>query len=222
MVRCAGSRPARKRTPRQPPDVRGHDPAVGFIATQAARCGSLAELAGVVRGCVACPDLAPTRSSVVVGDFPLAARILLVGEGPGATEDAVGRPFVGKGGQLLDSLLAEAGLDRSHVAVANVVKCRPPGNRTPTAAEAGRCTAWLDRQLALCAPSLVVTLGLSALRWAVGPGVRLRDVRGVVREWRGTRLLPTYHPSAALRFGPVGEPMAMLRGDLRIAAEALR
>lgn len=157
----------------------------------------------------------------MVGDFPTTARLLLVGEGPGATEDEVGRPFVGKGGRLLDSLLAEAGLDRANVAVANVVKCRPPGNRTPTPAEARRCTVWLDRQVALAAPSLVVTLGLSALRWAVGPGTRLRDVRGSVREWRGTRLLPTYHPSAALRFGPNGEPMAMLRADLRIAAEVL-
>ena len=201
--------------------VRAVDPAVGIIATDAAACDSLAVLADVVRRCVACAELAALRSSVVVGDFPADARLLLVGEGPGATEDEVGRPFVGKGGQLLDALLAEAGLDRARVAVANVVKCRPPGNRTPTPAEARRCTVWLDRQLELCAPALVVTLGLSALRWATGPGMPLRDVRGVVREWRGTRLLSTYHPSAALRFGPAGEPMAMLRADLRTAAGVL-
>jgi DNA polymerase len=201
--------------------VRGVDPAVDLISTTAAQCGSLAELADVVRRCVACPELAVQRSSVVVGDFPVGAQLLLVGEGPGATEDEVGRPFVGKGGQLLDSLLAEAGLDRGSVAVANVVNCRPPGNRTPTPAEARRCTIWLDRQLQLCAPSLVVTLGLTALRWAIGSGVRLRDMRGAVHEWRGTRLLPTYHPSAALRFGPAGEPMAMLRADLKTAASVL-
>jgi DNA polymerase len=201
--------------------VRAVDPAVAFIAGEAAACESLAVLDAVVRGCVACPDLAPVRRSVVAGDFPAGARLLLVGEGPGAHEDEVGRPFVGKGGQLLDSLLAEAGLDRAGVAVANVVKCRPPGNRTPTPAEARRCTQWLDRHLELCAPSFVVTLGLTALRWAMGPGFRLRDVRGGVQEWRGTRLLPTYHPSAALRFGPAGEPMAMLRADLRLAAAAL-
>lgn len=209
------------RTPRRPPDVRGTDPAVGVIASSAATCDSLATLADVVRRCTACVELAALRTKVVVGDFPVNASLLLVGEGPGATEDEVGRPFVGKGGQLLDALLAEAGLARSAVAVANVVKCRPPGNRTPTPAEARRCTGWLDRQLELAAPSLVVTLGLSALRWAIGPGVRLRDVRGAVRLWRGTRLLPTYHPSAALRFGPAGEPMAMLRADLRAAAEVL-
>lgn len=201
--------------------MRGIDPAVAVIASEAAACDSLARVADVVRHCVACPELASLRTTVVAGDFPANARLLLVGEGPGATEDEVGRPFVGKGGQLLDSLLAEAGIDRADVAVANVVKCRPPGNRTPTPAEAHRCTGWLDRQLELCAPSLVVTLGLSALRWAAGPGLRLRDVRGVVRQWRGTRLLPTYHPSAALRFGPNGEPMAMLRADLQAAAEAL-
>jgi DNA polymerase len=208
-------------TPRRLPDVVAADPAVAVIASEAAACDSLAMLTGVVRGCVACPELAPVRSSVVAGDFPADARLLLVGEGPGAHEDEIGRPFVGRGGQLLDVLLAEAGLDRAQVAVANVVKCRPPGNRTPTPAEARRCTKWLDRQLELCEPSLVVTLGLTALRWASGPGVRLRDVRGVVREWRGTRLLPTYHPSAALRFGPAGEPMAMLRADLHCAAATL-
>jgi uracil-DNA glycosylase len=201
--------------------VRDVDPAVGLIAAEASRCGSLPVLADAVRRCVACPELAPPRTSVVVGDFPANARLLLVGEGPGAQEDLAGRPFVGKGGQLLDTLLAEAGLDRAQVAVANVVKCRPPGNRTPTPAEAKRCTTWLDRQLELSAPSLVVTLGLTALRWACGSGVRLRDVRGAVREWRGIRLLPTYHPSAALRFGPNGEPIAILRADLRFAAGVL-
>src|SRR3954463_198513 len=120
--------PARRR----PPDVRGADPAVAVIAGEAAACDSLAALAVAVRGCVACPELAPVRSSVVVGDFPAGARLLLVGEGPGAHEDEAGRPFVGRGGQLLDTLLAEAGVDRAQVAVANVVKCRPPGNRTPT------------------------------------------------------------------------------------------
>jgi DNA polymerase len=208
-------------TPRRPPDVRGADAAADVIATTAGRCGSHADLADVVRRCVACPQLAEVRTTVVPGDFPADARLLLVGEGPGAHEDAAGRPFVGKAGQLLDALLAEVGLDRDTVAVANVVKCRPPGNRTPTPAEARRCSGWLDRQVDLCAPSLVVTLGSTASRWASGRVERLRDVRGVVRDWRGTRLLSTYHPSAALRFGPNGEPMAMLRADLRIAAAAV-
>lgn len=181
----------------------------------------LATVGREVTGCTACPELAGGRATVVVGEFPAGARLMLVGEAPGAQEDATGRPFVGRGGQLLDALLAEAGLDRAAVAVANVVKCRPPANRTPTRAEARRCSPWLDRQVEAADPALVVTLGGTALAWALGPGHRLRDVRGRVHDWRGRRLLATYHPSAALRFGPRGEPMAALRADLTLAAEAL-
>jgi DNA polymerase len=197
------------------------DPAADAIAAQAAAAGSLDGLARAARGCVACPDLVRGRASVVAGDFPEGARLLLVGEGPGAQEDLAGRPFVGRAGQLLDLLLLEAGVRREQVAVANVVKCRPPGNRTPTPAEARRCTGWLDAQVDLAGPSLVVTLGLTALRWALGPGRALRDERGRVRPWRGRQLLATYHPSAALRFGPNGEPMRLLRADLVTAAGAL-
>jgi len=191
------------------------------VADRAAAAADLAALADLARSCVACPDLVAGRTSVVPGDFPAGARLLLVGEAPGAQEDVAGRPFVGKAGQLLDTLLAEAGLDRAAVAVANVLKCRPPGNRPPTRGEARRCVAWLERQIALCGPELVVTLGGTALAWALGAGVRLRDARGVVHDWRGRRLLVTYHPSAAIRFGPAGEPMAALRSDLRLAAEQL-
>jgi DNA polymerase len=161
-----------------------------------------------------------TRTTVVPGDHVPRPRFLVVGEAPGAHEDELGRPFVGKGGRLLDTLLAEAGVTREEVAVANVLKCRPPGNRTPTRAEAHRCTGWLDRQVDLLDPPLVVTLGGSALAWALGYGVRLGAVRGTVRPWRDRRLLVSYHPSAAIRFGPAGAPMAALREDLRLAAEA--
>ena len=197
------------------------DPAAVDIAERAGRLPDLAALADVVRGCVACPELAAARTSVVPGDFPRASRLMLVGEAPGAQEDLAGRPFVGKAGQLLDALLTEAGLDRAAVSVANVLKCRPPGNRPPTRGEATRCRGWLDRQVDLAGPDLVVTLGGTALAWALGTGVRLRDARGVVHDWRGRRLLVTYHPSAAIRFGPAGEPMAALRADLRLAAEQL-
>jgi DNA polymerase len=196
------------------------DPVAGMIAERAAACTDLAELAAATRGCTACGELALTRRTVVPGDHVPNARFLVVGEAPGAQEDEVGRPFVGKGGQLLDGLLGEAGVGRGEVAVANVLKCRPPGNRTPTRTEAYRCTGWLDRQVDLLDPPLVVALGGSALAWALGYGVRLGDVRGVVRPWRDRRLLVSYHPSAAIRFGPGGAPMAALRADLRLAAEA--
>jgi DNA polymerase len=189
-----------------------------------ARAESAVDLTAVgdsARGCRACAELAEQRQSVVVGDFPAPARLLVVGEAPGAQEDAAGRPFVGKGGQLLDRLLADAGLVRGEVAVANVLKCRPPANRTPTRAEANRCRGWLDRQVVLADPRLVVTLGGTALAWAFGPGHRLADLRGCVHDWQGRRLIATYHPSAALRFGPAGAPMGALRDDLALAAQTL-
>jgi DNA polymerase len=180
---------------------------------------TLEQLAVGCRACISCPELASSRRNVVVGEFPAGARLLLVGEAPGAQEDATGRPFVGRAGQLLDQLLAEVGLSRHEVAVANVLKCRPPGNRAPSRAEVGRCRGWLDRQVALCDPRVVLTLGGTALAWALGPGHRLRDVRGRVHDWNGRSLLCSYHPSAAIRFGPNGEPMAALRADLRSATE---
>ena len=198
------------------------DPARLEIASSASSCADLALLQSRAMLCVACTDLAASRTTVVAGDFPPGARLFIVGEAPGAQEDACGRPFVGKGGRLLDQLLASAGMDRAGVAVANVLKCRPPGNRTPTRAEANRCRGWLDRQLELVDPALVVTLGGTALAWALGPGHRLVDVRGWVHEWNGRLLLPSYHPSAALRFGPSGAPMAALREDMVLAADVLR
>lgn len=191
------------------------------IRDQAGRCRDLAAVAEASRGCVACAELAQSRHTVVVGDFPPGARLMLVGEAPGAQEDDAGHPFVGKAGALLDELLAEAGLERHSIAIANVLNCRPPGNRAPTRLEANRCSGWLDRQVELADPTLVVTLGGTALAWALGPGHRLRDMRGRFHDWRGRRLLVTYHPSAAIRFGPAGEPMAALRADLHMAAQAL-
>jgi DNA polymerase len=201
--------------------ARSADPSVALVAARAGESADLNLLADRARGCVACPDLAATRTTVVVGDFPAGAPLMLVGEAPGAQEDVSGRPFVGRAGPLLDELLAEAGIDRTSTAIANVVKCRPPGNRPPTSTESRRCRGWLDRQVELADPSLVVTLGGTALAWALGTGLRLRDARQNVHDWRGRRLLATYHPSAALRFGPAGEPMAALRTDLHTAAALL-
>ena len=197
------------------------DPISLEVFARAAECASWAELEAAAQSCAACPQLAASRTTVVVGDAPPGARLALVGEAPGAEEDRTGRPFVGKAGALLDRLLSDAGLDRSGVAVVNVLQCRPPGNRTPTATEATRCRGWLERKLQLIAPDLVVTLGLSAAVAFLGRGVRLASVRGEVHEVDGRRILPTFHPSAAIRFGPNGAPLAALRADLRTAAGLL-
>lgn len=176
-------------------------------------------LADRARGCTACPELAAARTLVVVGTAPPGARVLLLGEAPGAQEDATGRPFVGRAGQLLDTLLAEAGLPRADVAVLNVLKCRPPGNRAPTRAEATRCRGWLDRQLALVDPVVVVTLGTSATVALLGrisslAGARAASPHPGPGTLAGAHVLATYHPSAAIRFGPRGLPRAALAEDL--------
>lgn len=187
-------------------------------AEAAARSTSWEALSDAVRGCTACTELAESRTQVVPGVRPPGADVLLVGEAPGAQEDLEGVPFVGRSGQLLDALLAGAGLPRERVAVANVLKCRPPKNRTPRRGEVERCRPWLTRQLELVDPTVVVALGGSATEWFVGRGARISALRGTPQTYAGRALVVTYHPSAAIRFGPNGAPLAALREDLARAA----
>jgi DNA polymerase len=186
-------------------------------------------LGAEIIACTACAELAQARSRVVVGEPPSTGgppALALVGEAPGAAEDATGRPFVGKAGELLDQLLGDVALDRSQAAMLNVLKCRPPGNRTPKRDEIARCRPYLERQLDLLRPQLVVALGLTAVTWFLGT-TTLSAARGRVHEvtLRGAasreiplRVLATYHPSAAIRFGPTSAPMTALRDDLALAA----
>jgi uracil-DNA glycosylase len=194
------------------------------VAGVAAAAPDWDSLAAVARSCVACPELAASRQHVVVGDLPITGRprFALVGEAPGAQEDETGRPFVGRSGALLDQLLTEAGLDRAQAAVLNVVKCRPPGNRTPKTSEVARCSGWLRRQLELLDPPVVVALGLSAAKWFLGPRTVLAQVRARPHEIDGRAVWATYHPSAAIRFGPNGAPRAGLLADLTAVAGTLR
>ncbi len=194
------------------------------VAAAAAAAADWSELSAAARGCLACAELAATRRTVVVGDPPVEGRplVALVGEAPGATEDETGRPFVGRSGALLDLLLDEAGLARSEAAVLNVVKCRPPGNRTPKAPEVARCSGWLRRQLELLDPPVVVALGLSAAKWFLGPRTVLAQVRGRPHPVDGRAVWATYHPSAAIRFGPNGAPRAGLLADLSAVAGTLQ
>ena len=199
------------------------DAAAAEVAGTAAAAPDWDSLAAVARSCVACPELASTRQHVVVGDVPAGGRprMVIVGEAPGATEDDTGRPFVGKSGVLLDQLLAEAGTDRAEVAVLNIVKCRPPGNRTPKAPEVARCGGWLRRQLELLDARVVVALGLSSAKWFLGPRTVLGEVRGRPHEVDGRAVWVTYHPSAAIRFGPNGAPRAALAADLSAVVASL-
>ncbi len=179
------------------------DPAPGSPSCpETGRFASLGEVERAVMGCSACP-LAAARTLTVPGEGPQDsrnARVLVVGEGPGADEDASGRPFVGKAGQLLDRMLGAIGLSRQeNCYITNVVKCRPPDNREPQPEEASACRPFLEAQIGLLRPTLILALGRTASQSLLSTSEGITSLRGTWREYRGIPVLPTYHPSALLR-----------------------
>jgi uracil-DNA glycosylase len=143
-------------------------------------------------------EICENATNIVPGEGSHTAAVMLVGEAPGASEDKQGRPFVGRSGKLLDQLLAAAGLERSDVFITNVVKARPPGNRDPRADEVAHHMPWLEEQLALVAPNVVIPLGRHALAH-FAPGRKITEVHGTLLVERERRLVPWLHPAAALR-----------------------
>lgn len=162
------------------------------------------DLGSLFREMVCCTrcDLALERTQVVVGAGPSTARVVFIGEAPGREEDRSGRPFVGRAGRLLDRLLASIDLARDEVFITNIVACRPPENRTPRASEVRAHAPWIEEQLRLLDPGLIITLGRVALNYFI-PGARITELTGVVQEvmrnGRSYLLLPLFHPAAALR-----------------------
>lgn len=158
------------------------------------------ELEQAVKGCERC-GLRQGCQGVVFGDgLPTPGGLMLIGEGPGAEEDRLGRPFVGAAGQLLDKILAASGFDRTqNCYIANVVKCRPPGNRTPTPEERAACWPNLRAQIRLIQPAIVVLLGATALQALIDPEARITRMRGQWISKDGIAYMPTYHPAALLR-----------------------
>jgi uracil-DNA glycosylase len=180
-------------------------------------------LADVEREALVCTGcrLAGGRTQVVFGVGDPHAELMLVGEGPGAQEDIEGMPFVGRSGQYLDRLLLEElGLTRDRLYIANVLKCRPPGNRDPLPDEVAACSPWLDRQLDLVDPSVVVTLGNFATKLLLRTTDGITRLRGRTYPFRRGVLIPTFHPAAVLRGG--GEAAAQMRADLVRAKRHLR
>ena len=158
---------------------------------------TLSEIADRVRACKDCA-LSMGRTNAVPGEGPADAEVMFIGEGPGFQEDRQGRPFVGPAGQFLEQLLADAGLSRERVFIANMIKCRPPQNRDPAPAEMAACSKYLDRQIELIDPKLIVTLG----RFSLGrffPGESITRARGRVRHKDGRAIFPVMHPAAGLR-----------------------
>lgn len=151
-----------------------------------------------VRGCTRC-RLCQTRTHTVFGEGDPDAKIFFIGEGPGENEDLSGRPFVGKAGQLLDKMINAMGLKREQVFIANIVKCRPPNNREPAPDEVATCTPYLERQLEIIRPRVIVTLGRPAVQHMLQTKVAMGKIRGNWQTWRGIKLMPTFHPAYVLR-----------------------
>jgi uracil-DNA glycosylase len=157
------------------------------------------EFAADVDACIAC-GLCKTRNKSVPGVGDVNAEWLFVGEAPGAEEDAKGEPFVGQAGRLLDNMLAALGLARGrNVYIANVLKCRPPNNRTPEPRESDACRPYLERQVELIRPKLIVALGKSAASLLLNTDATIASLRGRVHQYRGVPLIVTYHPAYLLR-----------------------
>ncbi|MBF0590683.1 MAG: uracil-DNA glycosylase [Nitrospirae bacterium] len=148
--------------------------------------------------CTRC-KLHATRKNIVFGEGSPTARVLFVGEGPGADEDEQGRPFVGRAGKLLTSLIEKMGFTRQSVYIANIVKCRPPGNRDPEEDEVAACIGFVQKQIAAIAPEVIVTLGSVATRTLLKTDKRISDLRGRFHDYNGIKVMPTFHPSYLLR-----------------------
>ena len=168
---------------------------------------SLQEIRDVLGDCRLCP-LAQTRTNIVFGVGDPHARVTFIGEGPGRNEDLQGEPFVGRGGQLLDKMLAAVDLDRKkNIYIANIVKCRPPKNRDPLPEEQEACIEWLRNQVALIRPKIIVCLGrISAMR-IIKPDIKITNEHGQFFEKNGVLMMATLHPAALLR-NPNQKPAA--------------
>jgi len=183
---------------------------------------TLIEVGAAARVCTQCP-LASTRTQVVFGVGAPNARLMFVGEGPGQQEDLQGEPFVGRAGKLLTQLIEGIGLTRADVYIANVVKCRPPGNRDPLPLEIEACSPWLDRQIALITPEIVMTLGNFATKLLLDTKTGITRLRGqqfpYSRAGVNAVLVPTLHPAAVLRGG--GQALAEIRADFVVVKRLL-
>jgi DNA polymerase len=163
------------------------------------RAAALQAIRAAIGDCTRCSLAFQGRHTIVFGDGDPNARLMFIGEGPGADEDMQGLPFVGRAGQLLNNMIAAMGLKRAEVYIANIVKCRPPQNRVPEPEEANTCTQFLFRQIEVIRPQVIVALGATAATYLLGGKSPLARLRGRLHEARGAKLIVTYHPAYLLR-----------------------
>jgi DNA polymerase len=174
-------------------------PSVGAALTPEQRREALAALAQRVAGCARCPALASTRTQTVFGTGALDPELCFIGEAPGADEDRLGEPFVGAAGQLLNRIIAACGMRREDVYICNILRCRPPGNRTPLPDEAANCREYLDATLDLLRPKFICCLGACAAQNLLGTQASVGRLRGRFHDFRGMTVAVTYHPAYLLR-----------------------
>jgi uracil-DNA glycosylase len=180
-------------------------PVVAAPFSSEAKASAFAALRERALACVKCPHLASSRKNVVFGVGSIDAQLMFVGEAPGADEDEQGEPFVGKAGQLLTKIIQATGLSRADVYIANILKCRPDtpgqtaGNRKPTSDEMATCIPYLHEQIDLIRPKVIVALGGTAVEGLLGKTIGITKLRGTWKTYRGTPLMPTYHPAYLLR-----------------------
>lgn len=155
------------------------------------------EITGDIKTCTQCP-LHKTKTNYVPGEGSIRPDVMFIGEGPGETEDKSGRPFVGKAGQLLEKVIGKMGYSRESVFIGNIVKCRPPGNRDPEPGEVAACLPFLERQIKLLKPKVIVCLGRVAMNNLLGETYSIMKMRGKLMEFQGIPVIPTFHPSYIL------------------------
>lgn len=180
-----------------------HFDTLAVLPTQSVPAGergnALAAVQAEIGDCTRCPLAYAGRRKIVFGDGDPSARLMFVGEGPGADEDESGVPFVGKAGQLLNNMIAAMGLKREQVYIANIVKCRPPANRQPEFVEATTCSQFLVKQIDIVRPEVIVALGATAATYLLGVKQSLASLRGEWHSVRGAKVAVTYHPAFLLR-----------------------
>lgn len=199
------------------PGLTIRSPDVGLIGDEFTALATLDATAAMIAGCTRC-SLCSGRTHTVPGEGNPTAQLMLVGEGPGATEDQTGRPFVGAAGQLLDKILEAIECPRPTTYIANIVKCRPPQNRKPLPDEMAACLPYLHRQIALVKPAVLVAMGSTAAEGLLGVRKSLSELRNKVHSWNGIPLVVTYHPAALLRNPNWKKPTW---DDIRIARQLL-
>jgi len=172
-----------------------------------------------VRDCMKC-RLCETRTNTVFGEGDPDSKIFFIGEGPGENEDLQGRPFVGRAGELLNKWIVAMGLKREQVFIANIVKCRPPGNREPAPDEVATCTPYLERQLEIIRPRVIMTLGRPSSQYMLQTKISMGKMRGQWHAWRAIKLMPTYHPAYVLR-NYTYETRAAVWSDLQMVMKEL-